>query len=77
MKTKQEEKKLAEMYGREAFTAGKICAPCIDPRCMELLQGKKVGESAPVLKAWLKGWHTGNVNAFEQYLKDTGALQPT
>ncbi len=51
-----EEIKIAENIGREVFQAGGLRVPAKSHRVMNLLKGLKVGESGPILAAFLKGW---------------------
>lgn len=53
----------AQVFGQQAFVNGKAAVPAQDKNVMDLLKGNKVGEGAPVLKAWLTGWHEANACA--------------
>jgi hypothetical protein len=62
---KAEEAKQAEEIkaSREAFERGDMRVPAQDFRMSNLLKGFQVGESIPVLDAWLKGWDNANIAA--------------
>lgn len=47
--------------GKEAFKAGKRRVPSLDAALTKMLEGKRVGESEPILTAWLKGWDVENL----------------
>lgn len=48
--------KIAEGLGRVAREAGVVRVPANSFKLRKLLEGLKVGESEPLLTAWLKGW---------------------
>lgn len=63
MTTKTEQLDRARQFGRDAFHAGKPCAPATDANVLALLEGRQVGVTpegeAPTLaifKAWSTGW---------------------
>jgi hypothetical protein len=48
----------AEQMGRDAYNKGRISAPAMDPKFMETLKGRQVGDprTIPELKAWQMGF---------------------
>jgi hypothetical protein len=46
----------AELLGAKAFAAGAPLIPALDKELMNLIEGTAVGEAAPVLRAWQRGW---------------------
>jgi hypothetical protein len=51
----------AKELGKLAFLAGANAVPSQDHMLMELLQDSKVGDSKPLLEAWLTGWNESNL----------------
>lgn len=43
-------------YGRQAFEAGKPCAPALDQEFLRRFCNGKPGTSLPALRAWQQGW---------------------
>lgn len=50
----------AAVLGTIAFNEGRS-VPCFDPKLMDLLNGLRVGEGLPVLKAWTRSWDAANL----------------
>lgn len=48
-------------FGVEAFNRGERCVPAHDKEFLKILEGLKVGEGIPLLKAWNKGWTDKNL----------------
>ena len=59
----QKEFARAQAQGKAAFLNGLDRAPVLDPSLWTLLRGKAVGEGAPVLCEWLRGWDLANLAA--------------
>jgi hypothetical protein len=51
-----EETKAAEAAGAAAYDGGVIRAPWLDPWVRQRMEGRQVGESIPMLKAWSRGY---------------------
>lgn len=49
--------------GKHAFHNGMKAIPVYDTELMKMLEGNKVGEGLPLLKAWNRGWHEENIKA--------------
>ena len=47
--------KIAFNLGCKAFHNGKPCIPALDKDLLSELLGLKVGEGAPLLRAWIRG----------------------
>lgn len=62
MKPTKKEKQQAQELGKQAFLDGKSGIPCLDKNLTPLLKGRIVGEGAPLLKAWSRGWDIANIN---------------
>ena len=62
MKPTKNDKKKAKELGKKAFLDGKKAIPLYDKEIQDLLKGREVGEGLPLLKVWLKAWHTANIN---------------
>lgn len=58
-----DETEVAAALGKESFENGLMRTPAHDPKLMNLLKGRAVGESAPILSAWLKAWDKANLSA--------------
>lgn len=48
--------------GKEAFRKGEPGVPALDPAFLLLLEGLKVGESLPILQAWIDAWTEENLS---------------
>ena len=61
-------------YGRLSFNGGGNCIPCLDKNIMDMIGRLKLqlGESLPLLNAWLEGWTDANVCA--EYDKKVGTI---
>lgn len=55
--------KIAFNLGCKAFHNGKPCIPALDKDLLSELLGLKVGEGAPLLRAWIRGWTKENLDA--------------
>jgi hypothetical protein len=53
--------KVAETFGMIHFAKGGDCIPCQCKNFNDLIKGLKVGESIPVLKAFIRGWTKANL----------------
>jgi hypothetical protein len=51
----------AGVAGREAFKKGLKSVPASDPALHEILRDVKVGDSAPIIKAWQDAWNKANL----------------
>ena len=54
----------AAALGRHAFARGLTCIPHLDMKNLtHLIRGRQVGESIPVLDAWIQAWTIANLEA--------------
>ena len=53
----------AQILGNIAFKNGSKCVAGNDTELMKLLEGVQVGNGAPILKAWIRGWTEANLAA--------------
>ena len=54
--------KLAAKLGHDAYHAGKLSVPALDPQLMQHLKGFNIGEGGlEVITAWADAWHKANL----------------
>jgi hypothetical protein len=53
---------MAYALGVMACVNGLKCAPALDRSVLVLIEGKKPGDSVPILDAWIAGWTFQNIN---------------
>ena len=60
---KQQKLFAAEVAGNMAFKSGIKRIPCLDSNIMNLLNSAIGSGNDKIMKAWLRGWDTANLNA--------------
>lgn len=59
--TKEKEIDLAYKIGQDAFKRHLKRVPAADPKYLQMLPNKKVGEGTHITSSWLKGWDSQNL----------------
>lgn len=53
----------AAQLGKEAFEAGKMRVPVLDPALLKLLADNRTADTLAVLQAWVRAWDAANLKA--------------